>query len=63
MIQEFHKCEPVVTTTTPEDDDKGFIRLVTTEERRSSRDSGWSSGFGGLPGLQPDGQVDEASCQ
>ena len=44
MIQEFHKCDPNVTTATPEDDDKGFIRLVTTEERRSSRDSGWSSG-------------------
>ena len=59
MIQEFHKCEPEVATTTPEDDD-------TTEDTYSEghpRDRGWSSGFGGLPGLQPDVQVDEANLQ
>ena len=30
------------------------------EVQTTASRSGWSSGFGGLPGQQPDGQVDEA---
>ena len=36
---------------------KVILKLLLPDS--SSREGGWSSGFGGLPGQQPDGQVDE----
>ena len=62
-VQEFHK-ENLVTTTTPLDDDKGYyLRLVATEGVSHQEMVGGVVGYAGLPGQQPDGQVDEASCQ
>ena len=58
-----HK-ENLNTTTTPEDDDTGYyLRLVATEGVSHQEMVGGVVGYAGLPGQQPDGQVDEASCQ
>ena len=54
-----HK-ENLNTTTTPEDDDTGYyLRLVATEGVSHQEMVGGVVGYAGLPGQQPDGQVDE----
>ena len=57
-IQEFHK-EKLVTTTTPEDDDNRLLHLSQGEDSHLEKVGG-VVGDSGLPGQQPDGQVDEA---